>query len=103
MTSRNSLQLHPILSVLIPLVDFPLDVVAIKTKYRCQKFKAKLKIICVEFRIFFLLQVQMMSSIKSIFSRKTSQLHVTGLCAGNSPVTGEFPAQRASYAENVSI
>ena len=25
------------------------------------------------------------------------------LCAGNSPVTGEFPAQRASNAENVSI
>ena len=24
-------------------------------------------------------------------------------CAGNSPVTGEFPAQRASNAENVSI
>ena len=26
-----------------------------------------------------------------------------GLCKGNSPVTGEFPAQRASYAENVSL
>ena len=36
-------------------------------------------------------------------SEKTSQLRVTGLCAGNSPATGEFPAQRASYAENVSI
>ena len=24
-------------------------------------------------------------------------------CVGNSPVTGEFPAQMASYAENVSI
>ena len=36
-------------------------------------------------------------------SKKTWKLHVTGLCAGNSPVTGEFPAQRASYAENVSI
>ena len=35
--------------------------------------------------------------------KKTSKLRVTGLCAGNSPVTGEFPAQRASYAENVSI
>ena len=32
-----------------------------------------------------------------------SKLRVTGLCAGNSPVTGEFPAQRASNAENVSI
>ena len=36
-------------------------------------------------------------------SQKTSKLRVTGLCAGNSPVTGEFPAQMASYAENVSI
>ena len=27
-------------------------------------------------------------------SKETSKFHVTGLCAGNSPVTGEFPAQR---------
>ena len=31
--------------------------------------------------------------------RKTLKLSVTGLCAGNSPVTGEFPAQRASHEE----
>ena len=36
-------------------------------------------------------------------SKKTPKLRVTGLCAGNSPMTGEFPAQRASNAENVSI
>ena len=36
-------------------------------------------------------------------SKKTSKLRVTGLCAGNSPVTSEFPAQMASNAENVSI
>ena len=36
-------------------------------------------------------------------SKKTSKLRVTGVCAGNSPGTGEFPAQMASYAENVSI
>ena len=36
-------------------------------------------------------------------SKKTWKLRVTGLCAGNSPVTGEFPAQMASNAENVSI
>ena len=36
-------------------------------------------------------------------SQKTSKLRVTGLCAGNSPVTGEFPAQRASSTENVFI
>ena len=34
---------------------------------------------------------------------ETSKLHVTGLCAGNSPVTGEFPAQKASNAENATI
>ena len=36
-------------------------------------------------------------------SKKTSKICVTGLCTENSPVTGEFPAQRASNAENVSI
>ena len=36
-------------------------------------------------------------------SKKTSKLRVTGLCVGNSPVTDEFPAQKASNAENVSI
>ena len=36
-------------------------------------------------------------------SKKTPKLRVTGLCAGNSPETGEFPAQMASDAENVSI
>ena len=36
-------------------------------------------------------------------SKKTSKLLVTGLCAGNSPETGEFPAQMASNAKNVSI
>ena len=36
-------------------------------------------------------------------SKKTSKLRVTGLCEGNSPVTGEFSAQRASNAENASI
>ena len=36
-------------------------------------------------------------------SKKTSKLRVTGLCEGNSPGTGEFPAQMASNAENFSI
>ena len=35
--------------------------------------------------------------------RKYQKLRVTGLCAGNSPVTGEFPAQKASNTANVSI
>ena len=36
-------------------------------------------------------------------SKKTLNLRFTGLCVENSPVTGEFPAQMASNAENVSI
>ena len=36
-------------------------------------------------------------------SKRTSKLRVTGLCAGNSPGTGAFPAQMSSNAENVSI
>ena len=35
-------------------------------------------------------------------SKKTSMLRVTGLC-GNSPMTGEFPAQMANNTGNVSI
>ena len=41
--------------------------------------------------------------LNRLFKRKTSKLRVTGLCDGNSPVTGDFPAQRASNTENVSI
>ena len=44
--------------------------------------------------------------LKRLFRRrsnKTSKLRVTGLCAGNSPGTGEFPTQMVSNAENVSI
>ena len=36
-------------------------------------------------------------------SKKTSKLRVTDLCAGNSLGTGEFPAQMASNAQNISI
>ena len=42
--------------------------------------------------------------LKRLFrSKKTSKLRVTGLCVGNLPGTGEFPAQMTSNAENVSI
>ena len=45
--------------------------------------------------------------LNRLFRRRSkkilSKLRVTGLCKGNSSVTGEFPAQRASKAENVSI
>ena len=37
----------------------------------------------------------------TVCSEKASKLNVTGLCEGNSPVTGEFPSQRASNAQNV--
>ena len=36
-------------------------------------------------------------------SKKISKLRITGLSEGISPVTSEFPAQRASNAENVSF
>ena len=36
-------------------------------------------------------------------SKKALKFRVTGLCAGNSPVTGVFPTQMASNTENVSI
>ena len=36
-------------------------------------------------------------------SKNTSKLRVIELCAGNSPVIGEFPLQRACNLENVSI
>ena len=45
----------------------------------------------------------LLNHLFSCRSKKTSKLHVTGLCKGNSPVTGEFPAQKASNAKNVSI
>ena len=35
--------------------------------------------------------------------KNTSKLRVTDICAVNSPGTGEFPAQMASDAENISI
>ena len=44
--------------------------------------------------------------LKRLFSRrskKTSKLRVTSLCAGNSPLTCELSAQKASNAENASI
>ena len=36
-------------------------------------------------------------------SKKTPKLRVTGLCAWNSPATGEFPIQKISNSENDSI
>ena len=36
-------------------------------------------------------------------SKKTSKFRVTGLCLGNSPWVGEFPAQMASNAEMFSF
>ena len=43
------------------------------------------------------------SSLFGCKSNKISKFRVTGLCAGNLPGTGEFPAQMASVAKNVSI
>ena len=46
---------------------------------------------------------RLLNSLFTHRSKKTSKLRVTGLCAGNLPVTGEFPAQMASNAETASI
>ena len=50
------------------------------------------------------------TSLKIVYSivysgadQRKSKRYVTGLCAGNSSVTDEVPAQKASYTENVSI
>ena len=43
------------------------------------------------------------STIYSGADKKKSKLHITGLCVGNSLVTDEFPTQKASNVENVSI
>ena len=48
-------------------------------------------------------QVCLLNRLFRCRSKKTTKLCVTGLCAGNSPVTGEFPSQKTSYAKNVSI
>ena len=45
----------------------------------------------------------LLNRLYSSRSKKISKLRVTGLCEGGSPVSGEFPAQRASSAVNVSI
>ena len=54
------------------------------------------------------LMASQITSLTSVYSTVYSgadqrKLRVTGLCARNSPGTGEFPAQKASNAENVSI
>ena len=43
------------------------------------------------------------STVYSGADQKTSNLRGTGLCAGISPATGEFPAQKASNAEMIFL
>ena len=43
------------------------------------------------------------STVYSGADQRNIKLRVTDFCVGNSPLAGEFPAQRASNAENVSI
>ena len=45
----------------------------------------------------------LLDSLFGCKSMKISKFRVTGLCARNSPETGDFPAQMASNAENDSI
>ena len=39
----------------------------------------------------------------TVFSGADKKTHQSSACEGNSPVTREFPAQRASNAENVFV
>ena len=52
-------------------------------------------------------QITSLTTVYSTFhpgaDQRNIKLRVTGLCAGNSPVTGEVPVQMASNAEIVSI
>ena len=48
-------------------------------------------------------QITSLTNVYSDANKKHQSSAVTGLCVGNSPVTGEFPTQRASNAESVSI
>ena len=43
------------------------------------------------------------STVYSGADHRNIKLRIIGLCAVNSPVTGEVPAQMASNAENVSF
>ena len=51
----------------------------------------------------FYVSCKVYSIVYSGADQKISKLRATGLCAGNSPVTGEFTTQMASNAENFSI
>ena len=49
-------------------------------------------------------QITSLTTVYStVYSDIDQKLRVTGLCEVNSPVTGEFPAQRASNSENIFI
>ena len=48
-------------------------------------------------------QITSLTIVYSTVYSDADQSRVTGLCARNSPGTGEFPAQMASNAENVSM
>ena len=47
------------------------------------------------------LRLFIQSFMQAQIKKKPSKFRVTGLCAGTSPLTGEFPAQRASNAINM--
>ena len=48
-------------------------------------------------------QITSLTIVYSTILRVQIKENITGLCVGNSPGTGEFPAQMASNAETVSI
>ena len=67
-------------------------------------------ILCILYRGIMSAMVSRITSVSIVYStvcsgadKKTSKIRVTGLCVGNSPVTGELPTHRANNTESVSI
>ena len=53
--------------------------------------------------VFMIMQKLELINSNNIMRKKVSKLNATGLCEGNSPVTGEFSTRRTSKEENASI
>ena len=48
-------------------------------------------------------QLNCLFNMFRLTTKKTAQLHITGPCEGNPPVTGGFPLQSASNTTNISM
>ena len=74
-----------------------------QTQYPCRHMHYGDVVMCVVASLITSLTIVYSIVFSGADKKKTSKRRVTGLWAGNSLGTGEFPAQMASNAENVSI